>query len=251
MFTTSIPSPLTAERGILADPVHRPVLPHEDADDLMQEVARVKARQHALRLAEEVLHSVMEPAGAAQTGAAWRELHRTIDRVQRTVVELATSPLFDPANAAGLPQDLVLNLRDVAPGQLVATVCAPCTAMVSAVVQAAGRGDVAGFHRATHKLLFLSGRIKALGALVDQLETLAGRPANFAKPGWFGRQPAGTFAPRLRDDMRQLLARLTPVQGALACPRGAVQLLLAFARASQAYPEDIAAIVRQQRQDRA
>ena len=77
---------------------------------------------------------------------------------------------------------------------------------ITSLVQAAGRGDAAAFQRATHKLLFLSGRIKALGTLVEQLGTLAGRPANFARPGWFGRQPPGTYTPQLRDDIRQGIA---------------------------------------------
>lgn len=245
MITTSLPSGFATSQGVLADPVQRPVHQHEDVDGLMQEVVRVKARQHAMRLADEVVRSVVAPSDPARCTTAWRDLYRTIDRLQGTVASLESSALFDVGNPAGLPQELVLNLRDVAPGQLVSTVCAPCTALTAAVVQAAGRGDAAAFQRATHKLLFLSGRIKALGTLVEQLGTLAGRPANFARPGWFGRQPPGTYTPQLRDDIRQLLARLTPVQGALASPRGAVQLLLAFARASQTYPEDIAAIVRQ------
>lgn len=244
MFTTSIPSNPTAAVGILADPDERPVPRHVDGGDLMHEVVQVKARQHALRLAEEVVRSVVSPSDAARSSAAWRDVHRTVQRLQRAATDLAASPLFDARNAAALPQELVLNLRDVAPAQLVATLCAPCTALMDGVVQAARRGDVADFQNATHKLLFLGGRIRALGALVDQLDTLAAQPAHFVKPGWFGRQPAGTWAPPLRDDIRQLLASLKPVQGALANPRGAVQLLLAFARAAQDFPAEVADITR-------
>lgn len=244
MFTTSIPSNPSAAGGILADLDERPVPRHGDGGDLMHEVVQVKARQHALRLAEEAVRGVVSQSDAARSSAAWRDVHRTVERLQRAAGELASSPLFDARNAAGLPQDLVLNLRDVAPG----------TARVHAVRalhEVDGRRGTGRSARRRGGLpecppqAAVPGRPHPGAGRAGRPARSAGRAARPLRQAGLVRPAArGHLAPPLRDDMRQLLASLKPVQGALASPRGAVQLLLAFARAAQNFPAEVADITR-------
>ena len=247
MFTSNAPSSAAAQRRVLAEPASIALPTQKDGDELMQELQLIQDRRDALMLAQEAVPFLVPPDASAQGDAAWRGLHQAIDQLQHTVKKLSSSPLFDPGNPVGLPSGIISSLHDVAPGQLASTVSARYSAWVPAIVAAARSGNGAEFRRSIQELMFLPVRIKAIAKLVARLEALAGRPEVFVKPQWFARQPPGTYPPKIRDDIHQLLEHLTPVHTAMTSPRGPVQQLIAFAKAAQAYPEEIAAIVRQHR----
>lgn len=245
MHISDVPTAVPTAR-VQAEHTHVPARTGADADALLQDLQRARARQDALRLAQDVARTLVLPAGGAQGHTAWRELQGALDRLRATTLALSSSPLFDGHGAANLPFELTASLREVQPAQLASTIPARCNALMHRIVQAASSPDVRGFQRATEELLFLQACGSAIDRLVVQIEAMAGTPAHFAKPGWFGRQPPGTYPTEARDGMRLLITQLMRVRATLDNPRGAVQQLMAFVRAVQDHPEDIAAIVRKQ-----
>jgi hypothetical protein len=245
MFTSNARSSTAAEQRVLATPASFAPPSQHDGDELMKELQLIQDRRDALMLARENVRFLLPQDALAQGKAAWHGLHQAIDQLQHTVKKLSSSPLLHPGNPLSLPPGVVASLQVVAPGHLASTVCTRYSAGVPAIVAAARSANSAEFRRSIQALMLLPVGIDAIARLVAQLEALAGRPEAFVKPSWFSRQPPGTYPPKIRDDIHQLLKHLTPVHDAMTSPNGPIQQLIAFAKAAQVYPEEIAAIVRQ------